>query len=291
MGTELEAQALVAIGGVLARGVQATDRPWMEAVPVLAAALSEHAGADDLAVEHQRVFGQGVFAYESVFRSEEGLRGGDHAQASAWAYGAAGIAPTEDLDGLGAQTRLLGHLLERAPDAAELFFTEHLGVWGPAAVVAVERQGSTLYTALAQLLAEIWMPRMPRVNAPPEPREDWLSDPKTSVRDIGVHMLVPSRSGWFLSRADLIRWSKTLGIPCGFGSRTQMLQGLFAGAIEHGQVVRWAAFLEEECAWWGGRYAQMGAVDWSARIQRLSLDLKRVGEAAANPITGMETPS
>lgn len=283
MGTELEAQALIAIGGVLARGVQAADRTWMEAVPVLAEALSGHEGEDDLAAEHQRVFGQGVFAYESVFRSAEGLRGGDHAQASAWAYGAAGLAPTEDLDSLGAQTRLWGHLLERAPDAAEAFFAEHLGVWGPAAVVAVERQGSPLYTALARLLAEIWTARMPTVHAPPEPSGDWLSDPKTSVRDIGAHMLVPTRSGWFLSRADLVRWSRTLGIPCGFGSRSQMLQGLFAGAIEHGQVGRWAAFLEEECAWWGARYDAMGAVDWGARIQRLSGDLKRVGEAAANP--------
>lgn len=281
MGTELEARALVALGGVLARGVRPTDQEWMEAVPVLAEALAPFAGADDLRAEHQRVLGQGVFAFESVFRSPQGLRGGDHAHASAWAYATAGMAPTDDLDALGEQTRLMGHLLECDPEAADAFFSKHLGMWAPAALVAIERQGSPLYASLAELLKEIFTPRMTEVQERWVPVEDWLDQPKTGIKDIVAHMLIPDRSGWFLSRSDLIRWSTEVGIPCGFGSRQQMLQGLFMGAVEHREVPQWLDYVGQECARWGERYLAFGATGWAERVDRLAKDLARVGEAAA----------
>lgn len=259
---EAERAALGAIAGVLGRGIQDTDLDWICALPGL-----EGAGEttlDERLAEHERVLGRGVFAYRSVFLRDDALR---VEGPSPW-FAAHGLEADEP-DALGSELALLAHTGNPALAAS-------LG-WAVPALLAVERQGGSVYPALARLaralLAEVGVGDvdLPEVTDP-------LDDDRTGLRRLAEHLLIPAKAGWFLSRADLLRLAAVAECPCGFGSRRQMLEAYLRTAVEHGRLAEAVEVLRAELAWWVAESEAL-APTWARRAEQTSNVLARLAAA------------
>jgi hypothetical protein len=61
-----------------------------------------------------------------------------------------------------------------------------------------------------------------------------LDDNSSSLRDIARYLTTPSATGALLTRDDIAALGRQLGVPRGFGSRTDMLESLLRNAAEYG---------------------------------------------------------
>jgi hypothetical protein len=253
----------------------------MAAVPVLAAAL-DGCSADDLAAEHERVMGREVFAFESVFVRPDGLRtGGEHVRS--W-YARSGVEADEP-DSLGAELALFARIWS---DDGGAFVEAHLGRWAVPALVAISRQQSAVYSSIADLTLELVAAELGDTVL--DDVEDPLTNPRTGLRDIASHLLVPARSGWFLSRGTLGALSRSVALPCGFGTRVQMLDTLLRAGVEHGRLSEVVAVLEGELDGWSAAYARWGAVAWRSRLERQRELLSRLSRGSGPGATPTDTP-
>jgi len=281
VGSLVELTALERLGGVLARGVRQEDLAWMVEVPVLESALSELGDVDALAAEHQRVFGLAVYATESVFLHPEGLRGGAETARVVERYRDAGFEPPSDPGGLGFEIVLYARLAADDPSLAKRLLTEHLGRWAAPALVAIQRQGSSLYTPVAALAGALLHADLESVAVVLPNFSDPLDHTGSGLRDLADHLMVPVRTGWYLSRLDLQRLSLRSRLPCGFGSRRQMLQALFQTAVQHDEVPRLIEVFVEEARAWDAAYAELGAAAWLGRLRRQTRLWDRLRSASA----------
>jgi len=274
------AGALARIGAILHRGVQDRDVPWLSAAADLCAHLDALPTAGERDAEHQRIIGHGVFAWEPVFLRADALRT-EVPAAEAWAE-RAGL-PTAEAGSLGRQLEIHAALRDPAFTAA------HVGRWAVPALLAIRTQDSPLYAALADTALELGghtlvaPPELPEVPA-------ILDDPKTGLRRIAEHVLIPALSGWFLSRDDLRQLATAVALPCGFGTRSQMLTALLAAGAEHGALSAVTGAMVERAAGLRGRMDELGATAWSERLAGTEALLTRIG-AAADPGADPETPS
>lgn len=265
-----ERAALSAIARVLALGATDDSLSWLVDIPGLESIVES--SEDERLAEHERVLGRGVFAYESVFTRMDALRS-DEAVA-AW-YAKRGFAP-EQADQLGVELAYVAQTDDPA------FIEAHLARWAVPALIAIERQDSGLYGTLARLARELLKPMLAGVPVALPPVDDPLDNPKTGLRRLAEHLLVPVKSGWFLSRGDVLRLAAESECPCGFGSRVQMLETLLRTAVDQdrlgpatdaliGEVAVWQAILDVEAPAWGERVGQTKAV------------LERLAAGAADP--------
>src|SRR5690606_23168621 len=139
------------------------------------------------------------------------------------------------------------------------FLADHLLWWLPLFAHAVARHGDGFYAALAALTWELaadhwqdvggaadgtrWAPDGGD-NAPAAPEPAAGGD----ARRITAHLLLPVRSGLFLSREELARCARRAGLPHGFGDRRQMLTTLLDGAARFDRAAALAAALGEVVA-------------------------------------------
>ncbi|MCB9674418.1 MAG: molecular chaperone TorD family protein [Alphaproteobacteria bacterium] len=223
-----------------------TDRA-LAVVDGLAWAADLPPDPDLRAARHQRVLGSGVPPYESVFRSADGLLGGDIAGQVRDAYAAMGFRPARtdiEPDHAGLQCAALSFLYAAEADALrdgvptkgivqlrDRFLAEHLGRWAGPFHTAVSRQGVAELTELTGLLVDL--AGSARDDAAPE---DLLADAKTGLKAVAAYLLVPARCGVWLGVGDIQRVAERAGLACGFGRRLQMMESLWFSAVDHGAV-------------------------------------------------------
>lgn len=141
---------------------------------------------------------------------------------------------------------------------ARALLDQHLLRWLPALAVAARRSARPWPTALIDQIEDLALlhlqsidarqepaatppppagegqgrgapsPSRPTFELPPLP--DLLADEGTSLRRVAALLATPSRTGVYLGRADLAKLGRSLGLPRGFGSRTDLLENLLLAA-------------------------------------------------------------
>jgi TorA maturation chaperone TorD len=228
--------------------------PVVAAIPELGAHLSGQLQADQLAAAHYHTFSETILPFESIFRDPSGLLFGDVTAVVAARFAAAGFTSDVEPDAIGAELGFLAFLsaAERAAVSAGAeiaaetaryrqrdFLGQHLLIWLPPFVIALENGREPFYADLGKLtlalvaehLAEL-PPQtvvLPPLPAPP----DLLKDQSTSLRQISGLLLTPAYSGFYLSREAIATMARALRLPRGFGGRRQILRNLLETAGQY----------------------------------------------------------
>ncbi|MCB9680439.1 MAG: molecular chaperone TorD family protein [Alphaproteobacteria bacterium] len=291
------------LGRLLLEGPTPGVAAWVAAVPALADTLV--ASDDDArAARHHAILGSEVFPYASAFLSDDGLLGGDVAGAVRARFAAAGFSARVsgvEPDHAGMICLCLAFLGEMEVEALDdgrddvlarvrALQADVLGAdvlpWFPALAVALERQGDPFYATVGALAVELAAAHdaapSPVILPPPL---DVLDEPKAGLATVARALLVPGRSGWFLSRADLIRLGRAVEVPPGFGPRWKMLEALLVGAVDHGRAREALAALTAEIGTWDEGFAGWEALGlpvspWRERLAVTKGALQRLSEAA-----------
>ncbi len=304
-------RAYALVGRLVVDGLVPEVVPAVQALPDLAAAWDAR-DPDHLAAEHHRVLSLEVFPWESVFRGDDARMGGpvEGAVAAAWARaglssGRADVAP----DHLGMELAHLAWLCAAERDAlrdghpqaadrvralARSFLSEHVLAWLPAALAAILQSESVPYAAVARLVAELVAHHAAELDAAPEapPAVDpgaLLDDPRTRLKDVAGWLLVPAKSGVFLSSARIASVAARAGVPAGFGSRLDRLEGVLFAGVDRRALPAVLGALSDELSAWEARYRELAEVGlpcggWRARLVGSRGLLDRV--AAATPGRG-----
>lgn len=289
------------LGRLFVEGPTDAVRAWVEAIPPLAEALHSTA-PETWSATHQRVFGNDVFPYESVFASEDGLLGGpsrDRVEASLRAVGFHATVPGAETDHVGVLCLAMAHLceaeaqaLEDGADVVEALrqhqrdvLSGHLLAWLPPLVVAIGRQGDAFSTTVAELALELAASHGVEADVTLAPPIDVLEDDKAGLARVARALLVPARAGWFLSRSDLARIGRSVGLPHGFGPRWKMLESMLVTGVDHGRARDALGALEQEARAWDEKLASYGALGvpvaaWRARVEATLGVLARLKAAA-----------
>lgn len=290
------------LGRLLLEGPGEATAAWVAAIPSLQQAVPQGT-PDELAAAHEAVLGREVFPYESVWVSADGQFGGAVAAALQHTYDACGFRaslPGTEPDHVGMQMLALSFLCGAEADAladgVEVAVTRtralqasllggHLMRWLPALAIALSKQGEPLYAEVAQLAVELAASHevVDETDALPPPL-DVLDAPKAGLAAVSRALLVPGRTGWFLSRADIGRIGRSVDLPHGFGARWKMLETLLVTAVEHGRVGEVLAALDAEAASWDEAYRQHAALGmpvsaWRRRLKVTREALARLAEA------------
>ena len=130
--------------------------------------------------------------------------------------------------------------------------------------MAIERQGGPLYPVVAGMARALLATSLPAPARALPTFADPLEDERTGLRRLSEHLLVPVKSGWFLSRGDLLRLADAAACPCGFGSRLQMMEAYFRTAVEHDLLPRAVEVLQAELDVWV-EACNTQAPEWSRR--------------------------
>jgi TorA maturation chaperone TorD len=251
--------------------------------------------------DHTELFVFQLVPYASVYLGPEGMLGGEAADRVAGFWRALRLAPPSEPDHLAGLLGLYAALCEAERgerDAARrllwresrrALLWEHLLPWAVPYARAVAADASTLYAAWGELLAETLLAEAADLEPPgaptlhlrdvprlPEPGED----PQLLVRAV----LTPVRSGLLLTRWDLVRGARTLGLGLRAGERAFALRSL----LDQDPPATFG-FLAEEAAGWAARHrgteAALGAIGrhWRERAEAtraLLLELERAAEEA-----------
>jgi TorA maturation chaperone TorD len=238
---------------------------------VEAARLTEalELGAPPAADDYTELFLFQLYPHASVYLGREGMMGGEAVALIAGFWRNLGQVPPAEADHLALMLALYARLAEMEEQESEpvrraslralrkAFLWEHLLSWLPCylsklsdiATPFYKRWGEILMTALleeAQGLGQ--QQRLPlalrEAPALAHPREQGFEEFLQSV-------LTPVRFGGILTRADLIRAARKMGLGLRMGERKFILKTLFAQ--ERDAVFAW---LEEETVDWKRRHHQ-----------------------------------
>lgn len=286
------------------------------------AALTEHVAqvpalaalADPtLAVEFEAVFLRGVPPYESVFRSDDGQRGGPVAARVADAY--AEMELREHLDGrwrvagpdhLGLELRAHAHLIAseavaweagRPDEAAQYveaqrrFLSDHLATWAGVALDALTvAAGGTPYAALLEVIDELLTQEIDLLRPAPLLDDAAVEAASTPLRlgpaRLARHLLAPERSGVWLSTDHIAQAARRLGFPWRPMDGRSNLRQLVTQALDAGElselVTAWIPVAREAADRHRARtLSQSGAAllwhSWAARADATVRLLEDVG--------------
>ncbi len=236
------------------------------------------------AASHTEVFVLEAHPYASVHLGAEGMLGGEACDRVAGFWRTLRIAPPPEPDHLGVLLELYGRLgaeeLALQTDARRraavasargALYWEHLAPWAQVLLATVERVGDRFHRAWAGLAGDVLAAEAdalaPRAELPsalaaaPPPLD------ATSRRDLLDALVAPVRIGMVITRADLVRAGRDLGLGVRRGERRFTLEGLFDQdparvlAWLGGLAAEWAALhrrwhpgaLEPVGRWWADR--------------------------------------
>jgi TorA maturation chaperone TorD len=269
------------------------EPPTTETAQV-AAALGLCSPADPSA--YTELFLLQLYPYASVYLGAEGMLGGEARDRVAGFWRALGETPPAEPDHLAVLLALYAHIAEfevqeqdhtRAAlwqQARRALLWEHLLSWLPCYLSKLAELAPPFYRAWAELLRTALHAEAEQTGAqdtlPLHLRAaPGLIDPRADAfADFLQALLTPLRAGMILTRADLQRGARRLGVGTRLGTRRFMLQTMFAqdapGTLD---------FLATEAADWSARHqehfaglAQL-ADSWTARADqsaRLLAELK-----------------
>ena len=254
--------------------------------------------------------------YASIYLGPEGMLGGEARDRIAGFWRAVGRTPPAEPDHLAVLLGLVAALGEegegkaaatgsdaeadrrqgrsRAPlvrHAGQALLREHLIPWLPPYLLKVEQEGASFYRRWAELLLQALEEGVAGTEGDdgaaaadhagaPEPgtEEPTGSGPFDDLPDF---LLTPARSGLILTRGDLLRSSRSRGLPLRIGERRFSLKAMLGAALD--ETLAW---LGEEARAWEERHRRWAHLDgpWArrwedrARMTRILLE-----EAAAGP--------
>jgi hypothetical protein len=234
--------------------------------------------------------------YASVYLGDEGQLGGEARDRVAGFWRALGLVPPVEPDHLAALLGLYAGVGEaEAPEAARrALLWEHLLSWLPVYLAAVQAHAPRPYRRWAEILEETLLAeaaRLPseglvplhlRAAAP-------LSDPREEGLEPFLSALVaPVRSGMVLTRADLGRAARELGLGLRVGERRFALRALLAQDAE--ATLGWLA---SEAEAWAERHRRHDDVlapvgeAWAERAERASALLAELAETTNKEVVGV----
>ncbi|HEV3470279.1 MAG TPA: molecular chaperone TorD family protein [Pyrinomonadaceae bacterium] len=277
------------------------------------AVLSEppgHAGASRVAAalglgglpgaeEHTELFVFQLYPYASVYLGAEGMVGGEARDRIEGFWRALGLGPPAEADHLSvmlaAYARLAemeeSHSGERADwgGARRAFLWEHLLSWLPAYLDKLAEVAPPFYRRWGEILTGALMseargrgpaPVMLPLHLRAAPA---LSRPEEhGAEEFLRSLLAPARSGVILTRADLVRAARALGVGARPGGRAFTLKSLLSQDAP--AVLAW---LDAEADAWAARHAArratLGATAawWQGRARATAEILKQLRRDAA----------
>jgi TorA maturation chaperone TorD len=225
----------------LFRALGALSEPPDRSHTAIAEALGLPAGP--AAGDYAEVFLFGAYPYASIYLGEEGMLGGEARDRVAGFWRALGLVPPTEPDHIAALLGLYAALIEaeeREPDSArsalarssrKALLWEHLLSWLPAYLDKLIEIAPSHYAAWAGLLGAALMDEAaelggqeglplqlraaPGLPAPDAPSADWV-----------LALLSAVRTGMLLTRADLRRGARELGIAARVAERAYMLRSM-----------------------------------------------------------------
>jgi TorA maturation chaperone TorD len=243
------------------------------------------------AAAHAELFSFQLYPYASVYVGAEGMLGGDAADRVAGFWRTLGFPPPAEPDHLAALLGLLAALAEDpaapARRARHALLWEHLLPWLPAWLSKLDEVapdchrawGALLREALVQQAEELGPPTALSAHLRQAPR---LEDPRESGGGALVaSLLAPVQSGIVVTRSDLARAARTLGLGLRHGERVFILNAFIAQDAP--AVLGW---LGTEAARWAEIHRAAPAAwlpatrEWAARADATRALLAELREEA-----------
>jgi TorA maturation chaperone TorD len=251
--------------------------------------------------EYTELFIFQLYPYASVYLGAEGMMGGEARDRVAGFWRALGEMPPAEADHLSVMLALYARLVELEDDESEAarhsgwrnarraFLWEHLLSWLPVYLSKLAELAPPFYKEWSEVLMRALLAEASALGQPGslplhlrEPLA--LVDPRKEDSAGGFQeaILTPARFGGVLTRADLTRAARKLGVGSRIGERKFVLKALFAQDALG--VFDW---LIEEADLWRGRHRQhregLGAIAgvWEERTVAAALLLKELRPAAA----------
>jgi TorA maturation chaperone TorD len=248
--------------------------------------------------EYTELFIFQLYPYASVYLGAEGMIGGEARDRVAGFWRALGQMPPAEPDHLSVMLALYARLVELETgesdagrreswrSARKAFLWEHLLSWLPIVYLTkffslatpfYSRWGALLMRALLEEACLVGRQERLSLHLREAPG---LVDPRSdNVDDFLQSILTPVRSGMILTRADLTRAARKLGLSVRMGERKFILKSLFAQDARG--VFNW---LIEEATIWGQRqHNHPGVLEeitgtWEQRTRATAALLKELKE-------------
>lgn len=255
--------------------------------------------------------------YESAWRSEDGLLGGEVAGAVRMAQaraglGAAGVEPDHLARELEWMSWLAGAELDAAEDGVATgglralqreALDDHLLRWLPGWLTALEGvvegedptpEGRAERTVLAGARRALDLALDLRRELEPPVGVGWslpaappvLDDPRHGLGAVARHLCVPAFVGGWWSPHRLRAIGRALELPMGFGSRAALVEELLHSAAHYQRVPELLQRLDAELLRWSAGWASLSvrgapaaAAPWHARVEEARRLLHRIDAA------------
>jgi TorA maturation chaperone TorD len=181
------------------------------------------------AADHSDLFSFQLYPYASVYVGAEGMLGGDAADRVAGFWRAVGATPPAEPDHLAALLGLYAAFAEEDDDRARhlrhALLWEHLLCWLPVWLARLAEIAPKPYVAWGSILQSALLAETAELGAPvARPLHLRLAPAAEGVES----MFMAVRSGIVLTRADLVRAARELGLGLRQGERRYALEALLA---------------------------------------------------------------
>ncbi|HEX8097116.1 MAG TPA: molecular chaperone TorD family protein [Pyrinomonadaceae bacterium] len=218
--------------------------------------------------EYTETFVFQLYPYASVYLGAQGMLGGEARDLIDGFWRALGQSPPAEADHLSVMLALYARLVELEDDggsakqrwrhARKAFLWEHLLSWLPAFLVKLNGAGAPFYRKWGEVLTAALAAEAEEVGEPetlPAHLRDagGVIDPREGgTEEFLQSLLAPVRCGMILTRGDLNRAGRALGLGLRMGERKFILRALFGQ--DAGAVLEW---LEAEAAGWAKLHRQL----------------------------------
>ncbi|MDT4896316.1 MAG: hypothetical protein QOH25_1393 [Acidobacteriota bacterium] len=298
----LAAPTLVYSNMELFRALAVLAEPPTEETAHLAEALE--LGSLPSADEYTELFIFQLYPYASVYLGAEGMMGGEARDTVAGFWRALGEMPPAEADHLSVMLALYARLVELENEeslaarrsgwrtARKAYLWEHLLSWLPVYLSKLAEIAPPFYRKWGEVLLKALLAEAKEVgqqeSLPLHLREALtLVDPRKedAAGEFQQSILTPARFGGILTRADLTRAARKLGIGLRMGERKFILKALFAQDALG--IFDW---LIEETAFWRKCHRQypetLGAVAkaWGEKTKAAATLLTELKQEAAKAI-------
>lgn len=239
-----------------------------------------------------------LYPYAAVYTGAEGMLGGEAQDRVAGFWRAAGAAPPPEPDHLAALLALQATFAEsggeRARHLRHALLWEHLLAWLPAWLLRLEEVAPDAYRAWGSLLREALLAEAEELGPPAAlPLHLRLAPAPEGISTL----LAAARSGVIVTRSDLGRCARELGVGLRQGERRYALEALLSQ--DGPQVVEWLA---GEASRQADLHRSLPpawrpvAEHWAARASATADDLRRevsrmLDHAAVDPLEKRVTAS
>ncbi len=249
------------------------DEPWAAVAAALELPLPT-------ASDHSELFTFQLYPYASVYVGAEGMLGGDAADRVAGFWRAVGLAPPAEPDHLSALLGLYaafeGERGERARHLRHALLWEHLLSWLPAWLARASELAPKPYAHWAALLKGVLVAEAQELGPPAAlPLHLRLAPPPGGVEGL----LAAVRSGVILTRADLGRAARELGLGFRHGERRYALETLLSQDAQ--AVLAWLsreARRQEEMRRSLAQAWRPVAEHWASRARATAAQLSRLAD-------------